>query len=158
MDIIPDLLAVSPKTRIILVTGFDEPEILQMAVQMGAMGILQKTVSSSVLKKAIEKVHAGEVWIDRTMMANVLTNLSRGGAGSELNSEQSRIETLSDRETEVIALSGEGLKNKQIAARLSISETTVRHHLTSIYSKLDVSDRLELAIFAYRYDLASLPE
>ena len=57
-----------------------------------------------------------------------------------------------------VTLIGEGLKNKHIAERLFISETTVRHHLTSIFSKLDVSDRLELVIYAYRHNLAKLPK
>ena len=59
---------------------------------------------------------------------------------------------------EVIVLLGEGLKNKDIADRLSISETTVRHHLTSIYNKLALSDRLELIIYAFRHNLAELPQ
>ena len=68
-----------------------------------------------------------------------------------------RIASLSDREIEVVDLIGEGMKNKEIAAKLSISESTVRHHLTSIFGKLDVSDRLELIIYAYQHKLAKLP-
>jgi two-component system nitrate/nitrite response regulator NarL len=71
----------------------------------------------------------------------------------EMESEKAKIATLTEREREVIARACEGLKNKQIAERLFISDTTVRHHLTSIFSKLDVSDRLELVIYAYRYGL-----
>jgi DNA-binding NarL/FixJ family response regulator len=157
-EVIPDLLAKAPGTRIILLTGIDDPDVLQLSVQMGVMGILQKSIHKRILVKAIEKVRAGEVWIDRTMMANVLDRLARQKAEEPPNEEQELIETISERELEVIALVGEGLKNKQIAERLSISETTVRHHLTSVYSKLEVSDRLELAIFAYRNDLATMPE
>ena len=85
------------------------------------------------------------------------------GRGSDTKlAERERLEAakmakLTNREREVIAVIGEGLKNKQIAERLFISEETVRRHLTSIYSKLDVSDRLELVIYAYRYGLAQLP-
>ena len=61
------------------------------------------------------------------------------------------------REREIAALIGEGLKNKQIANRLFISETTVRHHLTSVFDKLGVTDRLELIIYAYRHGLAKPP-
>jgi two-component system, NarL family, nitrate/nitrite response regulator NarL len=73
-------------------------------------------------------------------------------------SEKAKIATLTEREREVIERACEGLKNKQIADRLFISDTTVRHHLTSIFSKLEVSDRLELVIYAYRYGLARPPE
>ena len=71
--------------------------------------------------------------------------------------ERVKIDALTEREREVTSLIGEGLKNKQIADRLLISETTVRHHLTSIFGKLGVSDRLELIIYAYRYGLAEPP-
>ena len=157
-EIIPAILEITPKTQLILLTGLDDADILQLAVQMGAKGILQKTESKKVLVKAIEKVHSGEVWIDRIMMANVLNRISNVEARNEQRDQQFRIDSLSDRELEVIELVGKGLKNKDIAERLSISETTVRHHLTSVYAKLDVSDRLELAIFAYRNDLANLPD
>ena len=67
-------------------------------------------------------------------------------------------ESLTDREREVIALIGEGLKNKQVGERLFISETTVTHHLSSVFSKLEVSDRLELIIYAFRHGLAKIPK
>ena len=71
--------------------------------------------------------------------------------------EAAKIMRLTAREREVIALIGAGLRNKQIAAQLFISEVTVRHHLTSIFSKLAVADRLELAMYAYQYGLAKPP-
>ena len=156
-EIIPQLIKLAGNARLIVVTSIEEPGILQLAVQMGAMGIVQKTYPSNVLFKAIDKVNAGEVWIDRSMMASVLSKLSHGRLKEEVDENSLRIASLSEREREVIALIGLGLKNKEIAGRLIISETTVRHHLTSVYRKLDLSDRLELAIFAYRYGLADPP-
>jgi DNA-binding NarL/FixJ family response regulator len=73
------------------------------------------------------------------------------------DTDKQKIASLTEREREVITLVGEGLKNKQIAARLFISETTVTHHLSSVFSKLEVSDRLELIIYAFRHGLAKLP-
>jgi DNA-binding NarL/FixJ family response regulator len=82
----------------------------------------------------------------------------RARAGEKKRSpEAERVASLTEREREIVALIGEGLKNKQIASRLFISETTVRHHLTSIFSKLNVSDRLELIIRAYKDGLAKPP-
>ena len=69
--------------------------------------------------------------------------------------EAVKIATLTKREHEIVSLLSEGLQNKQIASRLSISETTVRHHLTSIFNKLKVANRLALVIYAYRQGLAS---
>jgi DNA-binding NarL/FixJ family response regulator len=74
------------------------------------------------------------------------------------NPEEAKIESLTLREREVIKLVGEGRKNKQIAERLYISETTVTHHLSSVFSKLEVSDRLELIIYAFRHGLAKMPK
>jgi two-component system nitrate/nitrite response regulator NarL len=69
--------------------------------------------------------------------------------------DAARIAALTKREHEIISLLSEGLQNKQIASRLSISETTVRHHLTSIFDKLGIANRLELIVYAYRQGLAS---
>lgn len=157
IEIIPALLIAAPKTRVILVTGIVDASLRRQAVQMGVMGVVLKEHPISVLIRAIEKVHAGEVWIDRAMMANVLTNLSRLRMGEPEDPEAARISSLTDRERQVIRLIGAGLKNKDVAGRLSISEVTVRHHLTSVYSKLGVADRLELTIYAYRNGLAELP-
>lgn len=156
-EVIPELLEVSNHAKILLVTGIDETQIHNLAIQMGAMGVVHKSQNKRVLIKAIEKVHAGEVWIDRTMMANILTRMTRARLKIQNDPEVEKISLLSVREREVVTLIGEGLKNKEIARRLTISETTVRHHLTSIYSKLQVSDRLELTIYAYQNGLAELP-
>ena len=156
-EVIPELIAAGCEPKVIVVTSIEDASIHQLAVQMGAMGVIKKSQPSSVLLKAIEKVHAGEVWIDRMMMANVLSQLSQARAREEEDEDTMRIASLSERELEVVELIGEGLKNKEIAKRLTISETTVRHHLTSVYRKLDLSDRLELAIYAYRHGLAAPP-
>ena len=156
-QIITDLVMTSSRSRVILVTGIEEDSLHQQAVQMGAMGIISKDQPGDILIKAIKKVYDGEVWIDRSMMAEVLAQISRARMGQQEDPEINKIALLSEREREVITLIGKGLKNKEIACRLSISEVTVRHHLTSIYRKLDVEDRLELTIYAYRNGLAMLP-
>ncbi len=157
LDIIPELLAIANGTRILVLTGVRDLEAHQQAVRLGAMGVVLKDQPAEVMLKAIAKVHAGEVWIDRAMMASVLSDLSRGRAAPAADPEAAKLATLTEREREVTRLISKGLKNRQIAERLFISETTVRHHLTSIFSKLGVSDRLELVIYAYRYSLAKPP-
>ena len=104
--------------------------------------------------KAIKKVHHGEVWLDRLTMGSVLQEMTEE---KQADPDQEKIASLTEREREVVSLVGEGLKNKQIAAKLFISETTVTHHLSSVFSKLAVSDRLELIIYAFRHGLAKLP-
>ena len=123
-------------------------------MRAGAMGVVLKDHAAEVLIKAIEKVHSGEVWLDRLMMGRVLQEISEE---KQSNPDREKIDTLTERERQVVGLVGEGLKNKQIAARLFISETTVTHHLSSVFSKLEVSDRLELVVYAFRHGLAKLP-
>lgn len=156
-DIIPSLLEANGKARLILVTGSNSAQIHQQAVEQGVMGVVYKTQSPEILFKAIEKVHAGEVWLERSMIANVLSRLSRNHQPGRISTEAESITQLSEREKQIIRLIGEGFKNKRISTQLCISETTVRHHLTSIYGKLGVSDRLELLVFAHRYGLVKSP-
>jgi DNA-binding NarL/FixJ family response regulator len=157
-DIVSSLLKAFEFAHLILVTEISDPQVLQHAVEAGVMGVVFKTQPADTLIKAIEKVNAGEVWLERSMIANVLSRLSRNHKPSRINTEEDSITQLSDREKEVVRLIGKGLKNKKISTQLCISETTVRHHLTSIYSKLGVSDRLELLIYAHRYGLVISPD
>jgi DNA-binding NarL/FixJ family response regulator len=153
--LLPALHEKSPKSRVLILTGVLNSDAHRAAVRKGAVGIVLKEHAAELLLKAIKKVYEGEVWIDRTMMGMMIQEFSRPAHG---NPEAEKIEALTGREREVIALVGEGLKNRQIAERLFISETTVTHHLSSAFSKLDVSDRLELIIYAFRHGLAKLPK
>jgi DNA-binding NarL/FixJ family response regulator len=156
LDLIPGLLACSPESRILVLTGVRDAGAHQKAVRAGARGVLLKEMAADVLIKAIEKVHAGEAWLNRAMVANVLADLPRPGRGPD-DPEGPRIRSLSGREREVLALIGEALSNKRIAERLNVTETTVRHHLTSIFGTLGVSDRLELLVYAHRHKLVPPP-
>ena len=133
----------------------NDPKVQQKAVEDGVVGVISKTQPPETLIKAIEKVHAGEVWLERSLIANVLGRLSRSQPAVKVDQEAVSINSLSEREKEVVKLIGQGYKNKRISSELCISETTVRHHLTSIYDKLGVSDRLELLVYAHRYGLVT---
>jgi DNA-binding NarL/FixJ family response regulator len=153
VDIISSIINASDQSRIILVTGTSNPLIIQQAIEEGVAGVIFKTQTADQLIKAIEKVNAGEVWLERSMIANVLSRLSRNNKPAKINTEIDNINELSEREKQVVRLIGQGYKNKKISTQLFISETTVRHHLTSIYNKLGVSDRLELLVYAHRCGL-----
>ena len=154
LSLLPELKDVAAKSRVLILTGIRDPEVHRRAVKLGAMGVVLKDQAADVLIKAIQKVCEGEVWLDRATMGNLLAEMTR--KASEVGPDDARIKSLTDREQQVITLIAEGLKNKQIAERLFISETTVTHHLSSIFSKLDVSDRLELVIYAFGHNLARL--
>jgi DNA-binding NarL/FixJ family response regulator len=143
------LQAVAP-ARVLVVTDLPDPELHLRAVRLGAMGILSKVESPNLLFKAIRKVNSGEVWLSRSMVASVILQQS----AMKADPEEAKIATLTCRERDVIALLGEGQKNKQIAEHLFISEKTVGHYLSSIFAKLNVSGRLELVIYSYRHHLA----
>jgi DNA-binding NarL/FixJ family response regulator len=158
LDFLPELLDLAEGARVIVLTGLSDPEEHRRAVRLGAMGLVLKDQAAEVLIAAITKVHAGEVWLTPSMVASVLTELTHPPAARLPDPEAARLAALTTREREVVVLIGEQLKNRQIAARLSISEATVSHHLTSIFHKLNVTSRFELVLYAYRHGLARLPQ
>lgn len=155
LSFLPELCQVSPESRVLVLTGVQNPDAHRRAIRRGAMGIVLKDHAADQLLKAIMKVYEGEVWIERSMMGSMIQEFTKPTLADP---EAAKIESLTDREREVIALVGEGLKNKQVGERLFISETTVTHHLSSVFSKLEVSDRLELIIYAFRHGLAKIPK
>jgi|SRR6185295_349290 len=157
LDFMPQLLEAAPNARVVVLTGLRDGDAHRRAVHLGALGLVFKDKAAEVLIKAIEKVHSGEVWLDRSLTATVLSEMSHADDRRKADPEMEKISFLTEREREVVGLVCEGLKNKQIGDRLFISESTVRNHLTSILSKLDLSDRFELALFAYRHHLAKPP-
>jgi len=158
LDLLPELITAAPDARIILLTGLRDPEVQRRAILLGAMGLVSKQKAADTVIRAIEKVHAGEVWLDRAMIASILNDRVNPNIAPEQNVEAPRIAKLTEREREVIRLIGEGIKNRQIAERMYISEATVRHHLTSVFAKLGVTDRFELVIYAFQHGLAKLPQ
>jgi len=155
LDILPELLKIAEGARVLVLTGVRDPEVHLRAVRLGASGIVNKIDPPHLLLKAIHKVHAGEIWLNRTLTATAMIQFQ--GGSQKTDPEAAKIATLTARELEVVSALGEGLRNKQIAERLYLSEKTVRHYLTSIFAKLDVTDRLELIIHAYRHGLAKVP-
>lgn len=155
---LPKLLRTAKEARALVLTGQVEARVQHRAVECGAMGVVQKTKEPEVLIKAIRKVHSGEAWLDRVTTASVLTELSRRSSREERDrSESDDIALLTKRERDVINYVAQGLKNRQVADHLSISDITVRHHLTSVFGKLGVADRFELIIYAYRHGLCAPP-
>jgi DNA-binding NarL/FixJ family response regulator len=156
LDLISDLQAATPQARVLVLTGVRDPECLDRAVRLGARGVVRKDEEREVLVQAIAKVHAGEVWLDPASPRPVLRAITQLHTDQAIDPEAAKIALLTEREHEVIGLICEGLQNRHIGQRLSITETTVRHHLTSIFDKLGVTDRLALMIYSYKHGLAKL--
>ncbi len=155
LDLLPELLNASGGAKVLILTGVRDSEVHRNAILLGAVGLVMKDQAGEVLLRAIEKIHAGEAWLDRSLTAAVIARFARP---DKPNREAAKIATLTKRELEIIAVVCAGLKNDEIAKRLLISEATVRHHLTSILAKLEVSDRFELALYSYRNGLAKPPQ
>lgn len=155
LDIVREIAAAGEEPRVLVLTGVRDPEIQRRAVQLGAMGVVAKEKAAAVLLSAIRKVYAGEAWIDRGMMGSLLREVRP--ARPREDPEAARIATLTTREREIIALVAQGAGTARLASELGINEKTVRNHLVSIYAKLGVADRLELAIYAVRHRLAQQP-
>lgn len=134
-------------TRTILLTAAIERHQIGEALQAGARGIVMKDSATQVLLKAIHAVVAGQCWVGREPVPDLLDYLRQLNLSQESSKARSSF-GLTRRETEILGTIVAGLSNKEIAHRFSLSEDTVKHHLTNIFDKVGVSSRLELALFA----------
>lgn len=158
LENLPPLLAALKHARALVLSGVLDPAVDRRAVKMGAMGLVSKHAAPNLLIKAIRKVHIGEAWLDRCTMANVLAEMSRPEKEQNENGKPAPIGALTKRERDIVRLVSRGYKNRQVASHLAISDVTVRHHLTSVFSKLALADRFELIIYAYKHGLADQSE
>ena len=156
LDFLPQLREAAGGGRVLVLTGLRDAETHRAALRRGASGVVCKDAPADVVLKAVRKVHEGEVWCDREAAFDVLKDLLRGGGDSPGNGAASLIASLTPKEREVISvIASEGnTTNKHVALRLRISENTLRNHLSSVYDKLGVGNRLELLKFALSHGLA----
>ena len=151
---IPNLIARS-RAKILVLTGLRDESIHDEAVLAGASGVVEKEASAETILTAIEKVHEGQLWLNRIATGRIFVEFSREGAAQATDPNRVRIASLTDREREIVAVSSNhaGANAKTIADILSISEHTLRNHLTSIYDKLGVANRLEMFAYAHKHGL-----
>ena len=152
LAILPALLA-GGATRVVIFSANRDQTTLTEAVKLGARGVVGKEAPTEDVLAAVRKVHGGELWIDQSLMQALLGQLT---APPPANPEAQRIAALTAREREVIGMivAGKGALNKELAERAFISERTLRNHLSTIYQKLDVANRLELYVYATRNGLS----
>lgn len=154
LDTMQEIFKISENSRVLILTGVTDESQHKRAIEKGAQGILMKNHAGETLIKAIKRVQQGEAWLDRTLTAKILAEATKN---KNLHDEENiKINSLTNREREIIKLIADGLVNKEIAARLFIGEKTVRNSLTVIYSKLEVANRLELAIYASHHGLGQV--
>ena len=136
---------VSPRTQVVVLTSYHEDEHIFPALKAGALSYILKDVSPNELAEAIRKAALGEAVLHPRVAARVIKEL-QGVPRDAINVYNE----LSDRELEVLKLIAEGLSNAAIAERLVLSEKTVKGHVSNILSKLQVADRTQAAVYAWR--------
>ena len=153
LDILPELKKRCPG-KVLILTGVRDQSVRDQAVFEGARGVVVKEEPAEVILRAIERVHAGEIWLDQRTVNNVLKRVA-GRKEEPVSPEESKIASLTRKEREIIAalVREGGSTNKRIADHLNISEHTLRNHLSSIYGKLHVANRLELYMYATQHGL-----
>lgn len=137
------------EVKVLILTIHNEIEYLAKAVEIGVNGYVLKDSDSEILKKAIFTVHEGETYIQPNLAPLLNEKIS-------FQEENVAINDLTKREVEVLKLLAEGLFNKEIAYKLSISEKTVKNHVSNIFRKIEVFDRTQAAVFAIKNSLVDI--
>jgi len=139
-----------PEIKVIVLTIHNEGDYLFNAYEKGADGYVLKDSGSDILKRAIRVVNQGEQYIEPILMPKLRERIE-----NKKNPEKKE-DKLSKREFEILKLVAVGMYNKEIADRLSISEKTVKNHMSSIFRKIKVSDRTQAAVYAIRHNYVKL--
>jgi DNA-binding NarL/FixJ family response regulator len=144
-----------PAVAVIMLTMHRQDQQVLQAIKSGARGYLLKTASSQELAQTIRQVHAGKVQIEPELTGTIVSEVRRL---SHLSQEGTSLTELSEKEVDILRCVAMGLSNKEIAERLAYSEKTVKNYLSIIFQKLNIRDRTQAAIFAFRHGLLSVDE
>ena len=141
-----DIRIASPTTQVVLLTSFEDAQQIVAAIQAGALSCLLKDIDGDGLADALRKAAKGEATLHPRIAGHLMDALRRGvvAPGTEI------LESLSQREREVLRLMADGLSNSHIATQLSIAEKTVKTHVSNVLAKLGVADRTQAAVYAWK--------
>jgi DNA-binding NarL/FixJ family response regulator len=138
-----ELIAAEPSARVVILTTFSDRENIMGALDAGALGYLLKDAEPEEIIRGVRSAARGDSPLAPRAAREMISQRSEAAVDTGLSA----------RETEVLALVGEGLPNKLIARRLEISEKTVKAHLTSVFARIGVSDRTQAALWARRHNI-----
>jgi DNA-binding NarL/FixJ family response regulator len=140
---------------VLILSGSRDREMHDMAILRGACGVVRKEAPPSTLLNAIRKVHEGQLWLDRATTGRLFVELSKHKDDPAKDPEKRKLATLTEREADVVRtlVTKPGADNRKLADTLNIGEHTLRNHLSRIYDKLGVPNRLQLYVFAQRHGL-----
>ena len=150
LEVLRDLSTAAESVRTLLLTsGIEKPDVLR-ALRLGARGVVPRNATTKLLFKSIRSVMAGQYWIGRDMVAD-LVQLMTEAPQTATDRPAPQTFGLTDRERDIVGAIIAGYSNRDIAGKFGISEDTVKHHLTNIFNKTGVSNRLELALFVLHH-------
>jgi len=142
----------APGTKVVILTGYDNPDLIFRALKAGAVGYLLKNARPKDILDTLRKVAGGEIFLNPELASKFLREFQRD---QEAEDVRRLVQTLTHREEEVLRLVATGATNREISQRLFISELTVKMHLASIFRKLQVNDRTKAAILALKAGLGT---
>lgn len=150
IEVLEELKVSKPDLKILILTVHGEVEYLIKAIDIGADGYIMKDSESSELKKAINEILSGEKYIQPSLIPMLNNKLANRDI------DKDKLNSLTNRELEVLVQVANGMFNKEIAINLNISERTVKNHISNIFKKIDVSDRTQAAVFAIKNNLVKI--
>jgi two-component system nitrate/nitrite response regulator NarL len=154
LDFLPELIREFSPAKVLVLTAVEEVDVHLLALEAGARGVVMKEQAPEILVEAIRAVNSGASWMGPTLSAAAIDKLARNRHSQKsVDPEEAKIATLTPREREVVEVVARGYNGARIANELKISDATVRHHITSILSKLELSSKLELAVYAINHGL-----
>lgn len=150
-DLIPALLK-NFSGKVLVLTSLNSLDAHDQAIVRGARGVLKKSETPEILLKAAEKIYEGELWVNREATSRILLQIAQNSA-KEMSPEEIKLKSLTAKESKVARIlhANSELTLKSISGLLHISEHTLRNHLSSVYQKLNVKNRLEFYVFASKY-------
>ena len=155
LGVVMNLRVCAPRSKLIWFAPADRREEFVDAMRLGCSGVVYKHTSIDLILKSIRRVHAGEIWLDSATIAAIIRRLAVPEPAYATHVRTSLPEhraQLSTRERQITMLITRGLKNKDIARKMLITEQTVKNHIHNIFEKLGVGDRLELALYAVHHN------
>jgi DNA-binding NarL/FixJ family response regulator len=148
--ILPEIRRTYPETRILVLTGSPDRELVTHAFRSGAVGVFNRNGPFDLLCKAVEVVSQGQIWASTEQLHDVLHALAKSPKQPKLDPKvESRV---TKREAAVVRLAVEGLTNREIAVQLTLTEHTVKNYLFRVFDKLGVSNRVELLLYCLRQE------
>jgi len=156
LDALRELSASGAGPKVLLLTvAIDDAQIVE-ALELGARGVVLKEAATELLFKAIRSVVAGQYWVGRDLVTDIVRLLRERRATAQRR-RPTPAERLTAREREIVAAVAAGASNREVAQRLALAEDTVKHHMSNIFDKLGVSNRAELASYAASHGLTEPP-